>query len=260
MNFEFTLCPNCNGRYRLLHLDSACRYDVGPMPFNTLVWPDEHPDRIGYFMTCCATCRESIRLLVYARTHMWRYGEIPEALVALWNKAQSTIPNWPGFHRLVLDEKQMRDLAECPEQFNVAEGTVAARPDPFLQYMEKRTREAPGLIRPGAESNLGLNPSGASSVIRCPKCREFVDAFAKKCRFCNSELDSRDIGSAVAERVQEKASANQKELGRTKVSAWLALAAVAVYFLVPAVRPITLAAKLIIVLLLIALSLSNRLR
>jgi hypothetical protein len=76
----------------------------------------------------------------------------------------------------------------------------------------------------------------------------------------NSELDSMDIGSAVAERVQEKASANQKELGRTKVSAWLALAAVAVYFLVPAVRPITLAAKLIIVLLLIALSLSNRLR
>jgi hypothetical protein len=230
------------------------------MPFNTLVWSDEHPDRIGYFMTCCAPCRESIRLLVYARTHMWRYGEIPEALVELWNKAQTLMPNWPGFRRLALDEKQTRDLAACPEQFDVARGTGANGPDAFLQYMEKRTREAPGLVRPGAMSNLGLNSSGESSVMRCPKCGEFVDASAKKCRFCNSELDSREVVSAVAERVQEKANANQKEAVRNKVSAGLMLAAVAVYFLVPAARPIALAAKLIIVLMLIVWSLTNRLR
>jgi hypothetical protein len=260
MKFEFRICSNCHGRYRLLHLDSTCKYDVGPMPFNTMVWPDEHPDRIGYFMTCCAPCRESIRLLVYARTHMWRYGELPEALRELWNKAQSMIPDWPGFNRLSLNEEQMRDLATCPEQFDVASATVATRPDPFLKYMEERTREAPGLVRPGAMSSLGLNPSAKSSVMQCPKCREFVDASAKKCRFCNSELDSNEVDTAVAERVQEKVNGNQKEFGRNKVSAGLMLAAVAVYFLVPAVRPVALASKLIIVLMLIVWSLSNRLR
>jgi hypothetical protein len=259
MNFDFTLCANCLGRYRLLHLKSDCKYDVGPMPFNTLVWPDEHPDRIGYFMMCCAPCRETIRLLVYARTHLWRYGNLPEALADLWNKAQSGIPNWPGFKRLSLDEKQMRDLATCPEQFDIAVATVAARPDPFLQYMEKRTREVPGLVRPGAISSLGLDNS-ESRVMRCPKCREFVDASAKKCRFCESELDSRQVDIAVAERVQEKAIANQKEVGHIKVSSWLSLAAVAIYFLVPVVRPIAIGAKLFVVVMLIVLSLRNRMR
>jgi hypothetical protein len=260
MNFEFTLCSNCHRRYRLLHLDPGCKYDVGPIPFNTMVWPDEHPDRIGYFMTCCEPCRESIRLLVYARTHMWRYGKLPEALVELWSKAQNMIPDWPGFKRLSLNEKEMRDLSACPEQFDVATATVASRPDPFLQYMEKRSRETPGLVRPGAMSNLGLDSSGGSRVMRCPKCREFVDAAAKKCRFCNSELGSKEVDSAVAERVQEKVTANQKEAGRNKTSALLSLAAVAVYFLVPAARPVALATKLIIVLLLIVSSLASRLR
>jgi hypothetical protein len=244
----------------MLHLDSTCKYEVGPMPFNTLIWPDEHPDRNGYFMMCCVPCRESIRLLVYARTHLWRYGELPEALVELWNKAQSMIPAWPGFKRLALDEKQMRDLATCPEQFDVASATVVSRPEPFLRYLEERKREVPGLVRPGAMSNLGLDPSSQSSVLRCPNCLEFVDSSAKKCRFCNSELDSKEVDSAVAERVQEKANANRKEKGRIKVSAWLALAAVVVYFLVPLVYPIAIGTKLFIVLLLVSLSFSHRLR
>jgi hypothetical protein len=244
----------------MLHLNSECRYAIVPKPFNSLVWPDEHPDRNGYFMTFCAPCRESIRLLVYARTHMWRYGELPEALVELWNKAQNMIPAWPGFKRLALDEKQMRDLATCPEQFDVASATVVSRPDPFLKYLEERKREAPGLVRPGAMSNLGLDPSGQSSIVRCPKCQEFVDSSVKKCRFCSSELDSREVITAVAEFAQEKAAATKKEVRRIKVSVWLLLAAVAVYFLVPAVPPITIGVKLFTVLMLISLSFSFRRR
>jgi len=244
----------------MLHLDSACRYAIGPKPFNSLVWPDEHPDRNGYFMTCCAPCRESIRLLVYARTHFWRYGKLPEALVELWNKAQNMIPAWPGFKRLELDEKQMKDLATCPEQFDVAAATVVTKPDPFLKYLEERKREVPGLVRPGAMSNLGLDPSSQSSVLRCPNCQEFVDSSAKKCRFCNSELDSKEVETVVAERAQEKAAATKKEVRGIKVSAWLLLAAVAVYFLVPAVPPITIRVKLFIVLMLISLSFSFRRR
>ena len=170
------------------------------------------------------------------------------------------IPAWPGFKRLELDEKQMKDLATCPEQFDVAAATVVTKPDPFLKYLEERKREVPGLVRPGAMSNLGLDPSSQSSVLRCPNCQEFVDSSAKKCRFCNSELDSKEVETVVAERAQEKAAATKKEVRGIKVSAWLLLAAVAVYFLVPAVPPITIRVKLFIVLMLISLSFSFRRR
>jgi hypothetical protein len=209
---------------------------------------------------CCAPCQESIRLIVYARTHMWRYGKIPEPLVEPWSKAQSMIPNWPVFKRLTLDDMQMRDLSRCPEQFDVTQGTVASRPDPFQKYRERRTPEVPGLIRPGAITNLQLDPSHESRVMRCPKCREFVDSSAKKCRFCNAELDSREIDSAVAERAKEKADANEKELGRLKISLALGLTAAVIYFLVPAAQMGGTAIKLIIVFLIIGLSLAVRLR
>ncbi len=174
MNFEFNLCPNCLGRYRTLRLDSACKYVVVPRPFNSLVWPDEHPDQVGYFNTCCTPCRESIRLLAYARTHRWRYGELPEALVELWNKAQSMIPDWPGFKRLSLNDTQIKDLSTCPEQFDVAMGTVATRPDPFLQYLEKRKKEVPGLVRPGCHVEPRAQPfrrKQCHAVSKVPRVR-----------------------------------------------------------------------------------------
>jgi hypothetical protein len=170
------------------------------------------------------------------------------------------ISAWPGFKRLALDEKQMRDLATCPEQFDVASATVVSRPDPFLKYLEERKREVPGLVRPGAMSNLGLDPSSQSSVLRCPNCQEFVDSSAKKCRFCNSELDSREVDTAVGDRAQEKATASRKEVRSIKLSVGLLLAAAAVYFLVPVVPPITIGVKLFIVLMLVSLIFSPRRR
>jgi hypothetical protein len=265
MTFEFTLCPRCHGKYLALRFDSKSKYDVDPMPFHSLVWRDEHPDEIGYFLTCCAPCQESVRLLAYARTHLWRHGDIPAAFAGLWTAAQSTIPDWPGFKRLALDKQQMRDLEMCRGELEIASDAALdksrlLKASKFAQRLEERRSSVPGLVRPGSLSNLGLDASGKSKVIRCPKCKEFVDASATKCRFCNSLLDSKEIETAVAQRAQEKVFTDRKEVARLKVSGWLGLAALGILLFVPAAGPVAGAVKWGVVLLLIGLSLANRLR
>ena len=265
MTFEFTLCPKCHGKYLALHPDPTCKCDINPMPFHSLVWRDEHPDEIGYFLTCCPSCQESIRLLVYARTRLWRHGEIPADLSELWSKAQTTIPDWPGFKRLTLDEQQVRYLELCPELDIAAAVTVdksrMQAASKVAHRLEGRPKGEPPLVRPGSLSNLKLDDdSGKSKVIRCPKCKEFVDASATQCRFCNALLDSKEIETAVAQRAQEKVLRERKEVARLKVSALLVLAAFGVLYYVKVEGPVESAIRWGVVLLLLGLSVLNRMR
>jgi hypothetical protein len=202
---------------------------------------------------------------VHARTHLWRHGEIPAALVGLWSKAQSTIPAWPGFKRLTLDEQQIRHLELCPELDIAAAATVdesrLLSASKLAQRLEGRAKGEPPLVRPGSLSNLQLeDDSGKSKVIRCPRCKEFVDASATQCRFCNALLDSKEIEAAVAQRAQEKVFRERKEVARLKVSALLVLAALGVLYYVKVEGPVEGAIRWGVVLLLLGLSILNRMR
>jgi len=260
MTFEFTLCSKCLDKYRTLRLKSASRYDSGPAPFYSLVWQDEHPDIVGYFNSCCIPCRESIRLLVYARTHLWRHGEIPAPLVELWNRAQGTIPDWPGFSRLSLTDSQKKHFLSCREPSAAELAHLSGKKNRIEEMLEANTRNQLELIRSRPGSDLGLSAPGKSSVIRCPKCREFVDAAATKCRFCGAELDAAAIDAAMAQRVEEKAAVTEKEVGRLRFSGLLAGAAIFIHYFVPVVQPMAVTIKWGVVLLLVACSIANRMR
>jgi hypothetical protein len=204
--FEFNLCASCRDKYRALSFDSTGNYSLCPMPLASLVWPDEHPDARGYFLTCCAPCKESIRRLCFARTHLWRNGEIPNDHVELWKQANGIIPDWPGFKRLSLDEKQMKSLDACREELDDLMGAIV-KTFPKVSFTDKGGGQVDftaervigtDLIRPA--SNPAIFPTEAGNIIRCPKCREFIDSSVNKCRYCNSDLNAQDIRMAVAQR------------------------------------------------------------
>jgi hypothetical protein len=123
MTFSFSLCRDCLAKYNALRFEPACTYSLNVMPLCSLVWPDEHPER--WFRECCEECQESMRRLAHVRTHFWRANEFPDDYRAFWAQAQRTIPNWPGFGRLSLNEEQLKSLAGCGEELNDFMGAVA---------------------------------------------------------------------------------------------------------------------------------------
>lgn len=128
MAFSFALCPGCLAKYRLLTHDPTCEYTLNVMPFCSLQWSDEHPEdlaRIILDREHHEACASSIIRLVGSRTHLWRTGVCPEDRHELWAEAQQAIPDWPGFKRLSLDERQRRSLDSCVEELDDVIGAIA---------------------------------------------------------------------------------------------------------------------------------------
>jgi hypothetical protein len=98
------------------------------MPFCSLEWPDEHPEDLDRIILDDRheQCKASIIRLVGARTHLWRAGDIPEDRRELWEEAQRTIPDWPGFRRLSLNQAQRLSLEDCAQELNDFVGAIAA--------------------------------------------------------------------------------------------------------------------------------------
>lgn len=124
MPFVFSLCPGCRDRYGALRHDATCIYSLNVMPLCSLIWPDEHPEH--WFRVCCKKCKESICRLAHARTELWHHGEIPADHLDLWDEARAIIPDWPGFKRLTLDEKQRESLRGCALELEDMMGGIAA--------------------------------------------------------------------------------------------------------------------------------------
>jgi hypothetical protein len=127
MTFSFALCPECLAKYRALAHDPLCQYTLNVTPFCSLQWPDEHPkDLLLLPRERHDDCRASIIRLVGARTHLWQAGVLPEDRRELWEQAQRTIPDWPGFRRLSLDQAQRFSLECCAQELHDFVGAIAA--------------------------------------------------------------------------------------------------------------------------------------
>ena len=113
MPFSFTLCPECLARYRALAYDSNARHSPSLIPFDCIVWSDEHTPTETRLPPEHDACLHSLIRLVSARKLLWRTGQIPDGLGQVWREAQEIIPDWPGFQRLTLTPEEFRALDFC---------------------------------------------------------------------------------------------------------------------------------------------------
>jgi hypothetical protein len=115
---DFNLCPVCLEKYRALHYNPQAGYGPCLIPFNCIVWDDEHRpvEEGGLIGPGHDGCLHSVLRLNSARKHLWRTGEVPADAQQLWREAQELVPNWPGFQRLSLTTEQFRHLQACEEE------------------------------------------------------------------------------------------------------------------------------------------------
>ncbi|MCE9556353.1 MAG: hypothetical protein K8T91_23640 [Planctomycetes bacterium] len=121
MSASFALCRECLAQYKSLTYDATCKYTLNVIPFCSLQWKDEHPEKFNHEHR---ECRRAIIRLVGARTHLWRHGVIPEGARSVWTEAQLAIPDWPGFRRLELNAKEMESLDDCAGELRDVMGFV----------------------------------------------------------------------------------------------------------------------------------------
>jgi len=114
--FGFTLCPDCLAKYRTLRFDPNARHSPSLIPFDCIVWSDEHTPSETRLYPEHDACLHSLIRLVSARKLLWRTGQIPDALRQVWREAQKSIPDWPGFRRLALSAEELRALDFCEEE------------------------------------------------------------------------------------------------------------------------------------------------
>jgi hypothetical protein len=109
----FILCAECLAKYRALEFDPAGRPGLCHIPFNSLVWQDEH-HRVDYATTQDhARCLGTVMALITARKRLWHTGRVPTEDEPLWREAQEVIPDWPGFRRLKLNALERQYLDQC---------------------------------------------------------------------------------------------------------------------------------------------------
>lgn len=126
MTFQFELCDECKTKYQALRLYPSATYGLCIMPLCSLIWDDEHPDGVlpSTILGDHHFCRASMIRLCSARTYLWRHNVIPEESLELWKGAQHIMPQWPGFSRLSLNEKEVRSLDACSEELDDLMGVI----------------------------------------------------------------------------------------------------------------------------------------
>ncbi len=109
----------------MLRYDKNARLSCYMVPFGTIAWDDEHPGQGVDLLPSDEKSKTSILLLSAARTSVWLTGQIPEQLQELWDQARALLPEWPGFQRLALSEKEKEFLKRCEmECDSVAEAFI----------------------------------------------------------------------------------------------------------------------------------------
>lgn len=124
----FSLCTECAENYRTLRFDPAATYGMSIMPLCCIQWNDEHPFNAtrGCIWVGCRrdSCRDSLIRLSNARMALWETGGIPDDLRPLWDEAQQLLPNWPGFQRLSIGQKERKALDGCRQELDEIMGAI----------------------------------------------------------------------------------------------------------------------------------------
>jgi hypothetical protein len=93
-------------------------YDPGAEPAyellkSCLVWPDERPVRISSEGYEFLGDLWAIRGFLHRELPLVRWGLDPAYFQEVWRVGLATVPNWPGFKRLQLSEKDRQYLTAC---------------------------------------------------------------------------------------------------------------------------------------------------
>ncbi len=112
----FLLCAECLAKYRALEFDPAASPGLCNIPFNSLVWSDEHRPIQSAASPSHDRCLGSLMALTTARKKLWHTGRIPAESEPLWREAQELMPNWPGFRRLTLNALERQYLDQCEQE------------------------------------------------------------------------------------------------------------------------------------------------
>lgn len=115
MTYSFIICDELKAKMRGLRFDENAEYHACLLPLGSISWPDEYPDGRP-FIRCHEECRESLLRLAAARAAYWDTEQIPPEYDHLWEEAREVIPDWPGFKRLYLSEKQRQAVDQCEQQ------------------------------------------------------------------------------------------------------------------------------------------------
>lgn len=117
MSLRFRICSELARAYAHLVYDpdAICGFQLAP--HQTMWWVDEHPgNSIG--PTCHLECYWSIHRLVIARQQIWDHGGVEQEFAELWGDAIATIPEWPGFQRLDLNQDTRALMVEYADEAN----------------------------------------------------------------------------------------------------------------------------------------------
>jgi hypothetical protein len=99
-----------------LQYDPKAQFGPCLIPFDSIVWADEHMLSKERALPGHDTCLRSMIRLMLARKQLWRTGQIDESLQQIWREAQEILPDWPGFRRLTLTAEELRALDLCEQE------------------------------------------------------------------------------------------------------------------------------------------------
>jgi hypothetical protein len=113
---SFHLCEECLAKYRALVFDPSAHRVPCHIPFDSIIWTDEHkPAREGALFGHDFCLRALIQLTT-TRKQLWRTGKVPAAYEQHWRRAQELMPGWPGFRRQSLTASQLAALDACERE------------------------------------------------------------------------------------------------------------------------------------------------
>lgn len=115
MTHSFKISDELLQTYRSLTFDDSAEPQQCYHPFETIFWPDEHPDD-GPIIGNDDESNKSIILLVHARTAFWESEQVPGELQHFWDEACELIPSWPGFQRMYLTDEEKQAAAACKQR------------------------------------------------------------------------------------------------------------------------------------------------
>ncbi len=135
----FFLTPAVLDTYKKLKFHKDARPYWNVLPFGTLFWGDEHPLLENGLpdLPTDKWSRASILRLVEARTALWIEGEVPKSLQRCWKEAQTALPDWPGFQRMVLADEERVDLLCFQEDIFALEDEVLSKAVKVSQYIDE---------------------------------------------------------------------------------------------------------------------------
>ncbi len=145
----FKLRPPVLEQYRRLRYKPDAQRQFSMIPFGAYVWEDEHPGGKCMMPDLDDQSRDSILRLVAARTALWLHGEIPGDLEQSWEEARKALPNWPGFARLSISEREKDMIGAIRSKMDSFEKSLRADADEF-----SKSEDGSGVVRVGATYDL----------------------------------------------------------------------------------------------------------